>query len=725
MSREKEENLPIKDIDVNNEKYLQRKEVLTSFFSDKDYQLLTVKQMIVLLNIKKDEINMLNRILEELEQEGIIYLDESKRYVPTKRNNMVKCKYQMKSNSFGFGILENGEDIYISGKYAGNAMNGDEVLVQILTDKSTSSKSAEGKIVKVLKRSTKVVIGRFLKDRNFGFVEPIDSKLNDIYIPKKYCNKANHYDFVEVKIEKYATLTSKAEGKIIRVIGNLNVPNMEVKALEISYGLDQLQKFGKLIEKELEEIPDHVLEEECIGRKDRTKEIIVTIDGDDAKDLDDAVSLKKLENGNYLLSVYIADVSHYVREGTQLDKEAIARGTSTYIPGTVIPMLPKKLSNGICSLNEGVKRLALGVDMEINSLGEVIQSDVFQCVIQVSKRMSYDKVYQAMFDEKIPEGYEPYLKELEQMRELALILKERRNQEGSINFDIPETKVILDEVGNVVDIKAYEITIANQMIEEFMLITNRTIAEKFFFLEIPFIYRIHEKPDEEKLRDLNEVLALYHKRIKGVKNIHPKVLSELLDSIEDKREKDVISTLMLRTLKLARYSSECDGHFGLAAKYYCHFTSPIRRYPDLFIHRMISMCIENGYELTQNELQKYAKKAEQYAKSSSECEKQATTIEREFDNLYIALYMANKIDQEYEAVVSSVTSFGMFVKLQNTVEGLIPFSNMSDQDYYLYDEVRNILIGQRTGNIYRIGDKVRVKVVKVDVKLKQVDFKII
>lgn len=712
---------------IEEDKYLQRKEALTSFFSDKNYKLLTLKQIAVIFNVKKNEISVLSDILNDLVEDGIVYIDESKRYVPVLKSNLIKCKYLEKSSSFGFGIVENGDDIYITSENANSAMSGDDILVEIILPKEKLNKSREGRVVKVLKRNTKTVIGRFLKDKSFGFVEPINKNIKDIYIPKRYINVANNNDYVEVQIEKYATSSSKAEGKILRKIGNSKETNIEVKALYISYALDKMQKFSRKIEEELESIPDTVLESDYLNRVDRTSDRAFTIDSEDAKDLDDAVAVKKLENGNYMLSVYIADVSHYVRENTELNKEAIYRGTSIYIPGSVIPMLPKKLSNGICSLNAGVKRLALGVDMEIDSAGNVLTSNVFKTIIKVNKKMSYEKVYKVLIneDEAVLNEYREYKEDIFLMRELAQILNEKRVEEGSINFDIPETKVVLDENGEVIDIKAYDITIANKIIEEFMLVTNMVIAEKFFFLEMPFIYRIHENPDDEKLRELNEILSMYKKRIKGVKNIHPKVISEMLNSIEDESEKKVISDFALRTLKLARYSNECLGHFGLAAKYYCHFTSPIRRYPDLFIHRVISNCIENSYMMSEKDLTRYAKQAEKYAKSSSDTEKQATIIERDFDSLYTAIYMSRFIGQEYEAVVSSVTSFGMFVKLDNTVEGLVSFYNFNDDDYYEFDDKKHILIGRNSGKMYKVGDKVKVILDFVDVKLKQIDFAII
>ena len=387
-------------------------------------------------------------------------------------------------------------------------------------------------------------------------------------------------------------------------------------------------------------------------------------------------------------------------------------------------MLPKKLSNGICSLNQGLKRLTLAIDILFDKKGNVIESNVFKSIIRVTKKMSYDNVYKVIIGENV-KGYMEYKDDIMQMKELAILLNKKRVESGSINFDIPETKVVLDENGNVVDIKPYEITIANKIIEEFMLAANMQIAEKFYFLDLPFIYRIHEKPDEEKLRDLNEVLNAYNIHIKAVKNIHPKTLSDILDKVEDEEEKKIISSYMLRTLKLAKYSEECIGHFGLAAKYYCHFTSPIRRYPDLFIHRVISDYIDSGYMLDDKKISKYSSDAIEYAKSSSSAEKQATTIERDFDDLYKCIYMNNYIGEEFEAVISNVTSFGIFVRLENTVEGLISFDNINDLDYYIYDEKKHRLIGERTSKIFKIGDKLKVKLVKSDVALREIDFMIV
>lgn len=707
-----------------NNKYATRKEVLTSFFLNEQYKLVTRKQIISLFRIPKNDLGILDSILEQLQEQGVIYLDDSKRYVPIANKNLVKCTYQAKSGNYGFGIVEDGEDFYISSKNLNGAMNGDEVLVEIL---NTTGKSKEGKVVKILKRNVTQVVGRFEKSRNFGFVIPIDDTIEDIYISKKNSANIKNGQVVQVKIEKYPTENNKAEGKIIQIIGNSNDINIDAKSLYISYGLDKLEKFNESVRKEVESIPQNVLAIEKKNRIDRTNERVYTIDAADAKDLDDAVSVKKQSDGTFLLSVYIADVSHYVKENTALDKEAIARGTSIYIPGRVIPMLPKELSNGICSLNAGVERLALGVDILISKNGDVINSQVFKAIIKVTKKMSYDKVYKVITnneDDELKEEYGNYKDDLMNMNELAKILNNKRMEKGCINFDIPEMHVILDVDGKVKNIEAYPKTFANQIIEEFMLITNMVIAEKYYFLQLPFIYRIHEKPDEEKLRDLNLILSNYKLKIKGIKDVHPKAISDILNNIDSQDVKDIISTYVLRAMKLAKYSNECLGHFGLNAKYYCHFTSPIRRYPDLFIHRIISKSMENNYLFSNKDLNKYENEAEQYSKTSSEMEKNATRIERDFDDLYSVLYMQNFIGEEFDAKISSVTSFGVFIKLENTVEGFVSFSDMSG-DYYIYDEKTRMIVGKNTSKQIKIGDKVKVRLIKADILTKQIDFEMI
>ena len=691
------------DNKLRKDKYTERKEVLTSFFLSNEYSLATRKQIIALFSIPEHDQKQLDKILSELVDDGIIIVDDSNRFVPITKTDYVKCKFQAKSMGFGFGLVEDGEDVYISSKNLNGAMNGDEILVETF---ESSGKSREGKVVKVLKRNVETVIGRFTKSKNFGFVEPIDDTIADIYISKKNSQNYKTGQVVKVKIIKYPTDKNKAEGKIESIIGTADDAHIDAKSLYVSYNLDILEKFNEEVQAEVSKIPQSVSKKEKQGRVDRTNEPCFTIDAADAKDLDDAVYVKK-DGDNFILSVYIADVSHYVREGTALNKEAIARGTSIYIPGTVIPMLPKELSNGICSLNENVERLVLGIDIKIDKNGNMLESEVFKGVIKSAKKMSYDKVYKVISnteDEETKKEYANFKEDLLLMKELAKILNEKRIRQGCINFDIPEIHIVLDDNGDVKDVEPYPITFANQMIEEFMLAANMAIAEKYYYLELPFIYRIHEKPDEEKLRDLNLVLANYNVRIKGIKDVHPKALSDILNEIDDK-DKDIVSTYMLRSLKLAKYSNECLGHFGLNAKYYCHFTSPIRRYPDLFIHRVISKSIENNMMFKQNELRKLDKQAEEYAKSSSEMEKNATKIERDFDSLYSAMYMERFVGQEFEAMVSSITSFGIFVKLENTIEGYVSFADIPG-DYYIYDESSRLIIGRRTKNVIKIVNKI-------------------
>ncbi len=717
-------------INKNDKNYTKRKEVVASFFSDKEYENnMTLKQSATILCVPKQEMEMFKNIIDELVEDGVIFFNKNKKIVKTEDLGYIKGLFEQKSKRFGIVTDVNKNEYYIADKDINFAMDGDEVLVSIISNSDSKDKRTEAKIEKIIKRSNKKVSGIFTNNKSFGFVEPLDGKGLDIFIPKKYIKNVKDGDVVEVEIIKYATKDSKPEGKIVKKIGNpKNDELVYVKALYKSYALDKQKDFNELVLKEIEKIPDEVLASEEIGRVDRTDVKAVTIDSEDAKDLDDACFVKKIPNGNYVLSVFIADVSHYVKDGTNLDKEAVARGTSVYIPGTVIPMLPKKLSNGICSLNAGVKRLALGVDIVIDSNGKVENSEVYKAVIKVAKKMSYEKVYKVLkrSDEQVLEEYKEFIDDIDTMSELAKILYKKRKKEGSIDFDIPETKVYLNEDGNVEDIKPYPINEANKIIEEFMLVTNMVIAEKFFFLEMPFIYRIHEKPDEERLREFNEILNNYNRSIKSVKNIHPKVLADIVDSIEDEQEKETISNLMLRTLKIAKYSNECLGHFGLAARYYTHFTSPIRRYPDLFIHRVISEYLDNKGYIDENRIAKFEKQAYRYSYSSSDAEKLATKIERDFVNLYEAMFMKKHINEEFENVtIASVTSFGIFVRLPNTIEGFVSFDSLPGNDYYIYDDKKKMLIGRNSSKTFKVGDKVTVKLIRADAASKQIDFKIL
>ena len=597
--------------------------------------------------------------------------------------------------------------------------------------KEKVSKSLENKKErKKVKEDSKIfeleknrIVGTYQKSRNFGFVIPDDKKLGtDIYISKKDAMKAKNNQKVLVEITKLPKADKSAEGKIVEIIGYIDQAGVDMLSLVKEYDLPY--EFPKQVLDEAKSINQEIDEKDIVNRRDLRNEEIFTIDGEDAKDLDDAVNVKKLENGNYVLGVHIADVSHYVKEGSFLDKEAIVRGTSVYMLDRVIPMLPIELSNGICSLNAGKDRFAISCIMEINPNGQVVSSDIFKSVIKVTERMSYTNVQKILdnSDRVVVKYYSKYIEHFKLMEQLAHILKKRREKAGSLDLNIPETKVVLNERGIAVDITKYELTFANEIIEQFMLTANETVAEKFFWLEAPFIYRVHEAPDMDKVSELNKFLFNLGYRIKCKKEeVHPTAFAEVLNEIKGKPEERVVSNLVLRTLKVARYESENKGHFGIASKYYCHFTSPIRRYPDLFIHRIISKYIKQGYNLSDEEIEKYSMQASKYADESSEREKIAQKVERESVDIKMAEYMQGHIGEEYDGVISSITSFGVFVELENTVEGMIRFDKLGNE-YFIYDEDRKTLLGEKTKTMYHIGDKIRIRVIRADKNLRQIDF---
>ena len=667
----------------------------------------------------------------------------------------------MRLNSKGFGFVklnDNDEEVFVSKDNMNKALNDDEVLVQIINSSKESGTHDEGKIIKIIKHGKDTIVGTFQNSRNFGFVVPDDNKFGtDIFISKKNFGKARNNQKVVVKITKFAEKGKKAEGKVIEVLGNRDEAGIDMLSLIKEYNLPY--EFPEPVLKEAVKCSKLEIEDKDLKyRLDLRDQELFTIDGEDAKDLDDAVCVTKNEDGNYVLGVHIADVSNYVKENSQLDKEAIIRGTSIYMMDRVIPMLPKELSNGICSLNEGQDRFAISVIMEINDKGQVISSDIRKSIIKVTRRMSYTGVYNILkklicdkeFDEnnkldsKIianidfnsnEEGndicknnfdtirqYEKYYKHFKLMAELATILKNKREKDGSLDLDIPESKIILDENGVAVDVEKYEITFANEIIEQFMLIANETVAEKFYWLEAPFIYRVHPEPDIEKIRELNTFIWSLGYRIKaGKDNIHPKAFAEVLEEVKGKPEERVVSNLILRTLKVAQYESENKGHFGIASKYYCHFTSPIRRYPDLFIHRIISKYIEKNYSLSTEDLEKYSDQATKYAKTSSEREKIAQKVERDSEDIKKAEFMQLKIGKEYEGIISNITAFGVFVELDNTVEGLVRFENLGD-DYYIYNEDNKQLYGEESGEVFNIGEKMKIKVIEANKEMRRISF---
>ena len=635
--------------------------------------------------------------------------------------------YRKNQKGFGFVKLEGQEEeIYISKENSYNALNGDTVAIKIISEKE-ADKKAEGKIVKIVRHEKDTVVGTFQKNRNFGFVVPDDKNFGtDIFISKLHWGKARNNHKVLVKIIKYPEKGKNAEGEIIEVLGGVNEAGVDMLSLIRQYELPY--KFPEEVVSEAKAFGNKINEKNLEGRRDLRQDIIFTIDGEDAKDLDDAIHVEKLTNGNYRLDVHIADVSNYVREKTELDKEAYLRGTSIYMLGRVIPMLPRELSNGICSLNAGEDRFTLSCSMEITPKAKVVSSDIYKAVIRVTERMSYTDVQKILdrSDEKILKRYEKYISHFDLMAELANILKDKRRENGYLNLDIPESKIILDENGVAIDVKKYETYFANEIIEQFMLIANETVAERFYWLQAPFIYRNHEAPDLDKVKDLNKTLYNFGYKIKISKEeiIYPNEFAKILEDVKGKDEEKVVSNIILRTLRVAKYEAENKGHFGIASKYYCHFTSPIRRYPDLFIHRIISKYLETNYMVNDFWVKKYEKRAEKRAENCSERERVATKVEREAEDIKKAEFMESKIGEEYEGIVSSVTNFGIFVELDNTVEGLIRYEKLGDE-YFIYNEETRQAIGENSGKVYKIGDKVKIRVAYASKLMRQIDFEIL
>ena len=701
----------------------KKEEIILEFMKDPEYKPMKAKEIAIILGVPKKEYPKFQEAIAELEKEFKIGKNHKNKY------KVIEEEYKegnFKKNAKGFGFVNIGkeDEIYIPKENTNNALNGDIVLVEILEEKN-KLKKAEGKIKRIIKHEKDTIVGTFQNNRNFGFVVPDDKNFGtDIFISKSNFGKARNGHKVLVEITKYPKNDKKAEGKIIEILGKPNEAGVDMLSLIKEYRLPS--RFPEPVVKEAQKFGDKIEEKDIQKRIDNRKDIIFTIDGEDAKDLDDAVRVTKMENGNYRLDVHIADASHYVKENSLLDNEALIRGTSIYMLGRVIPMLPRELSNGLCSLNAGQDRFTLSCSMEINKEGKVVSSEVYKGIINVKERMNYHDVQKILdkSDTDVLERYKPYIKDFETMAELATILKNRRMEQGYLNLDIPESKIDLDINGKVINIGKYETSFSNEIIEQFMLIANETIAEKFYWLQAPFIYRVHEDPDIDKVKELNKFLFNFGMNIKiSNEKVYPTEFSKILEQIKGKEEEKVVSNLILRTLKVAKYESENKGHFGIASKYYCHFTSPIRRYPDLFIHRIISKYLDNNYDVPEKWIEDYMQKAEDRARESSEREKIATKVERESEDLKKAEYMEGKIGEEYEGIVSSVTQFGIFVELPNTVEGLIRFDDLGDE-YFIYDENRKRLIGERTNKTYQIGDKVKIRVKSASKMLRQIDFEV-
>lgn len=704
---------------------MEKQELILNFMKDENYTPMKAKEMAIILGVPKKEYNQFLDIIRYLEENYKIVKNRKNRYRLI-GENFVEGIYRKNQRGFGFVKIDDREDeIYIAKEDSLNALNGDRVLIEI-TEEQNKVKRAEGKIKKIIKHEKETVVGTFQESRNFGFVVPDDKAFGtDIFISKgKFLNAKNNQKVV-VKITKYPQKGKNAEGEIIEVLGSIDEAGVDMLSIIKEYDLPA--EFPENVIEEAKKYGDKIDAKDIQNRIDCRQDIIFTIDGEDAKDLDDAVRVIKLKNGNYRLDVHIADVSYYVREGSLLDKEAQIRGTSVYMLSRVIPMLPKELSNGICSLNAGQDRFTLSCSMEINNKGEVVSAEVYKGIINVTERMNYHDVQKILdkSDEEVLKKYEKYIGNFELMAELAEILKKKRLEQGYLNLDIPESKIDLDENGKVISIGKYETSFSNEIIEQFMLSANETIAEKFYWLEAPFIYRVHEDPDIEKVKELNKFLYNFGLKIRIVnEKIYPKEVSKILEEIKGKEEEKVVSTLILRTLKIARYEAENKGHFGIASKYYCHFTSPIRRYPDLFIHRIISKYLEENYVVSDKFIEDFKQKAIDRARMSSEREKVATKAERDSEDMKKAEFMQDKIGQEYEGIVSSVTQFGIFVELENTVEGLIRFENLGNE-YFIYDEDRKRLIGEKSNKVYKIGDKVKIRVISANKLLRQIDFEIV
>ena len=622
---------------------------------------------------------------------------------------------------FGFVRQEEGEDIFVARSNMNGAMNGDLVQVDLLPE-YLWEKNKEGIIDKILERSSEEVVGTFQRNKKFGFVIPEDRKNPDeVFVRRSDFKNARSGDKVVVKITKYPEKNVSAEGRITEVISRKGEPGGEIKALIRAGGLKET--FPSRVNAEAKaRAKAPVSREALLQRRDLRGDKIFTIDGPSAKDLDDGVSLKKLKNGNFQLGVHIADVSHYVPAGSRLDEEALKRGNSVYLLSRVVPMLPKILSNGVCSLNPGEDRLTLTCSMEIDSGGNVVSHEIFESIIRSRHRLVYDDVSDILEnqDQNLIAVYEDIYEDLTLMAQLSEILRKRRKEKGSLDFDFDEADIVLDENEIPVEIGIEERRVANRMIEEFMLIANQTVAEHFFWMEYPFIYRVHEKPDTDRIVELKAFLSGFGINLSGnPDNIHPKLLNGILEDLKGKSYENIVSSVMLRSMKKAFYSTQCEGHFGLAFKYYCHFTSPIRRYPDLFIHRIIKSAINGTAD--EKSLKRLKKQAEIAAETASVTERKAQEMERDVEKMKKAQYMEERVGQIYDGVISGVTGFGIYVQLPDTVEGMVRLDSLKD-DYYVYEEGKYRVVGRQTRKIYALGDRVRVVVLRASAAERQIDF---
>lgn len=700
----------------------ERKERILAYMESEGYVPIKRRDMRAMLSVPQEDREKFENLINELIAEGRVFETKKGKLASPKDLQMATGTFIGHARGFGFVTPDaGGEDIFIPASETMGAMQKDRVLYKVL-HKAEKGKKADGVIVRILERGQQRIVGTFeAGSKGYGFVVADDKKIaKDIFISRENTKGAVTGHKVVVEITDYGEDRRNPEGKVIEILGHINDPGVDILSVIRRYEL--AVEFPEEVYAEIEHLGTEVAEADKKGREDLRDLLTITIDGADAKDLDDAVSLKRLGNGNFELGVHIADVSHYVRENTALDKEAYARGTSVYLVDRVIPMLPHKLSNGICSLNPHVDRLALSCLMEVNGRGEVVSHRILESIINSDYRMTYTAVREILEDgtPALLEQYAEILPMLEDMEELRQILGEKRRKRGSVNFDLPESKIILDENGKPIDIKPYEKSIATNMIEEFMLVCNETIAENSFWQEMPFMYRSHQEPDEDKLEKMEQFLrgfGYYLRKKDG--EIHPRELQKVLQKAEETDEERIITRMVLRSMMQARYTAENGGHFGLAAKYYCHFTSPIRRYPDLEIHRMIKKMLHG--ELDEKASAYYRRKMLDWAKHCSKQERVAEDAERDTDALKKVEFMEDKVGQIYEGIISGVTNWGIYVELPNTIEGMVALSQMDD-DYYEFDEKKMLVFGKRTKKSYRLGDKVVVSVAKVDRMMGTIDF---
>ena len=699
---------------------------LLAFMKEEAYKPLTVQELEEMLEITDaDEYKELVKALVTLEEKGLIVRTRSNRYGLPEKMNLIKGKISAHAKGFAFLLPEDPsfDDVFIPPSELGTAMNGDTVLVRLSTQ--TGGTKKEGTVIRIVERNIETVVGTYTETKSFGFVIPDDKKItNDIFIPKHAKNGAVEGHKVVVRLTSYPEGRMSAEGEVVEILGHKNDPGIDILSVIHKHGLPG--EFPPEAMEQANETPETIDENDLKGRRDLRDQTIVTIDGADAKDLDDAVTVTKLKNGHYKLGVHIADVSHYVTEGSPIDKEAYERGTSVYLVDRVIPMIPHRLSNGICSLNPKVDRLTMSCEMLINKQGQVVEHEIFQSVIKTTERMTYSDVNKILVDDdqELKQKYEALVPMFKDMEELAAVLREKRMARGAVDFDFKEAKVLVDEEGKAKDVVLRERSTAEKLIEEFMLVANETVAEHFHWMNVPFIYRIHEDPDQEKLQRFLEFVTTFGYVIKGTAgNIHPKALQKVLDDVRDTPEEAVISTVMLRSMKQAKYDPQSLGHFGLSTEFYTHFTSPIRRYPDLIVHRLIRTYLIQG-KTDEATREKWAHLLPDIAEHTSNMERNAVDAERETDDLKKAEYMMDKIGEEFDGVISSVTNFGMFVELPNTIEGLVHVSFMTD-DFYRFDEQHFAMIGERTGNVYRIGDEITVRAGDVNKEERNIDFEIV